>query len=46
MLGIAGLSLTVVGGFRSNPILGFPVSEPTVETKRGIVHNVASPRSS
>jgi len=42
MLGIAGLGLIVVGGFRSDPILGFPVDEPAVETARGTVHNIAS----
>ncbi len=42
MLGVAGFGLTVIGAFRSDPILGFPVGEPTVETKRGMVHNIAS----
>jgi hypothetical membrane protein len=42
LLVTAGLGLLVIGPFRTDPILGFPVGEPSVVTSGGTVHNMSS----
>ncbi|MEU4227599.1 DUF998 domain-containing protein [Nonomuraea sp. NPDC026600] len=42
LLVTAGLSLILIGPFRTDPILGFPAGEPAVITPGGTVHNLAA----
>jgi hypothetical membrane protein len=42
LLVIAGLGLLVIGPFRTDPILGFPVGQASVTTATGTVHTLTS----
>jgi hypothetical membrane protein len=42
LLVAAGLSLILIGPFRTDPILGFPAGEPAVVTPGGTVHNLGA----
>jgi hypothetical membrane protein len=42
LLVTAGLGLLVIGPFRTDPVLGFPVGDPTVTTGVGTLHSMTS----
>jgi hypothetical protein len=42
LLVVAGLGLVIIGAFRTDPVLGFPVGDPSVVTPGGIVHSIGS----
>lgn len=42
LLVIAGLGLLVIGPFRTDPVLGFPVGQVSVTTATGTVHSLTS----